>query len=216
MIAVVATLVIIFFVLLLNEYLWKKSILKGEASRKFIHIIIGVYGAFWPLYLSWVEIQIIALMALLFIILIRLKGLFNSVYAIKRKSWGDMIGPATIIILSLLQPAEWIFAAAVLHIALADGLAAVLGEKYGKKSRYKIVGNTKSVVGTLTFWIVSVIILVFTVILAPSGLSGLSLPILVWLSAGAAYLENISPYGFDNFLVPMLIYAALQPLQLIY
>lgn len=216
MFGIVSTLSAVFLVLVLNELLWRKKILKGESARKFIHIIIGIYGAFWPFYLSWQDIQIIGVVALVFILFMRLSGFFNSVYQIKRRSWGDLIGPGTIVLLALLEPSVWVFTAAVLHIALADGFAALVGEKYGQNSRYKILGNTKSVFGTVTFWITSFIILSAGATLATPGLSGLSLPILLGLSATAAYLENISPYGFDNFAVPMLIYLVLQPLQIIY
>ena len=214
MIDVLLTLVGIFLVLLLNEYLWRAKILHGEAARKFMHILIGVWGAFWPFYMSWGQIRTIGLVAMGFILFMRLTPYFKSVFDVSRRTWGDVIGPATIVLLTLFEPSVWVFTAAVLHIALADGFAAIAGTKYGKKNQYKIIGNTKSLVGTTVFWIISFSILAAGAMLSQVGLHGLTLPILLWLSAGAAYLENVSPMGFDNLLVPMLIFAVLEPLQL--
>lgn len=212
---VLLTLVSIFLILLLNEYLWRAKLLRGEAARKFMHILIGVWGAFWPFYMSWGEIRIIGLTAVGFILIMRLTPYFKSVFDVSRKTWGDVIGPGTIVLLTLFEPSVWVYTAAVLHIALADGFAAIAGTKYGKKNQYRIIGNTKSLVGTAVFWMISFGILAAGATFSQVGLQGLTLPLLVWVSAGAAYLENISPYGFDNFFVPMLIFAVLEPLQLV-
>lgn len=210
---VAVTLFIIFLTLVLNEYLWRKKLLHGEAARKFVHILIGMWGAFWPFYLEWAEIVFICALAVAFFGIMRIVPYFKSFYDIKRKSYGDIIGPATIGLLALIQPSVWVFTAAVLHIALADGFAAVIGTKYGWRRQYKILGNIKSIIGTAVFWTVSLGILASGAILAEPGLNGLSLFVLLWLSAGAAYLENISPFGLDNLFVPLLIVAVLQPLQ---
>lgn len=210
---VLLTLGVIFLILLLNEYLWRTKILRGEAARKFLHILTGAYVAFWPLYLSWVEIQILALGAILFFMLARFTKFLSSIYAVKRRSWGDLAGPATILILAMLEPSIWVFTAAVLHIAVADGFAALIGNKYGHAKLHRIFGNKKSLIGSLTFWGVSFTILFAGANISDIGLAGLTVPMLIWLSAGAAYLENITPYGFDNLIVPLLIYAVLQPLQ---
>jgi phytol kinase len=215
MIDVVSTLAIILMVLLINEHLWRKKIIRGEAARKFIHILTGVFVAFWPLYLSWAQIKFLALGAVLFFLAARYTRVFHGIYEVKRRSWGDLIGPGTIVVLAWLEPSVWVFTAAVLHIALADGFAAVIGAKYGRTRLHKIFGNTKSLVGTLTFWLISFAILFAGANFSDIGLTGLTLPLLLWLSAGAAYVENIAPYGFDNFLVPMLIYVVLEPLQAI-
>lgn len=215
MIDVLLTLVAIFLLLLLNEYLWREKILRGEAARKFMHILIGVWGAFWPFYMTWGQIRVIGLIAVMFILFMRLTPYFKSVFDVGRRTWGDVIGPATIVLLTLFEPSVWVFTAAVLHIAVADGFAAVAGSKYGKKNQYKIIGNTKSLVGTSVFWVISLSILTAGATLSQVGLQGLTLPLLVWVSAGAAYLENISPFGFDNLLVPMFIFAVLEPLQLV-
>lgn len=212
MIIIVGACAFVFSILLLNEWLWQNKIIKGELARKFMHISIGTFGAFWPFFMSWHQVRVIALISVLFIILIRTFKIFGSVYDIERKSWGDLIGPVTIGLLAVIEPSTWIFTAAVLHIALADGLAAVIGSKFGKKNSYKIFWNKKSIAGTLTFWIVSFSILAWVLILNPLEFSGLTMTTLLWLPLLAASVENISPFGSDNFFVPLLIFTVLSPL----
>ncbi len=215
MIIVLSTLAFVFATLLLNEYLWKKKILKGEGSRKFIHILIGSYGAFWPFFMTWNQIRFIAFSAVCFFLFMRASGIFHSVYSVRRKSWGDLIGPGAIGVLALFEPTKLVFAAAVLHIALADGLAAVIGTRYGKGNTYKVLWNKKSVVGTTTFIIISFNILVWLFVRGEIGFTPITLPALFIIPFSAAYIENIAPWGSDNLFVPLTVIALLGTLQIV-
>ena len=215
MLRVVLTLGIVFGLLVLNEFLWRKMKLRGEASRKFLHIIIGTYGAFWPFYLTYNQITFIAFGAVAFIVLLHKLHLFRSFYSVKRKSWGDLIAPATIGILATLEPTKLVFTAAVLHIALADGLAALIGTKYGANNSYKVLWNRKSIVGTLTFMIISFNILVWVFVRGEVEFTPITLPILLLIPFVTAYIENIAPWGSDNFFVPLAVVALLGALQIV-
>lgn len=216
MIIVAVVLTFIFLVLLVNEWLWRNKIIKGELARKLVHLTIGTFGAFWPFFMSWGQVQFVTFLAVGAIIFMRITKLFSSVYDIKRHSWGDLIAPSTIGLLALAQPPTWIFAVAVLHISLADGFAAIIGSKYGKHNHYKVLWNNKSVAGTFAFWIVSFSILSWLLVAGPLDFGGFSLPILLWLPLIAAGLENISPHGSDNFFVPVLIAGTLGSMQFLY
>lgn len=145
----------------------------------------------------------------------RTTRLFHSVYSVRRKSWGDLIGPGAIGILALFEPTKLVFAAAVLHIALADGLAAVIGTRYGKNNTYRVLWNKKSVVGTLTFIIMSFNILVWLYVRGEVGFTPITLPALFIIPFSTAYIENISPWGSDNLFVPLTVIALLGSLQII-
>lgn len=216
MVIIVGACAFVFCILLLNEWLWRKQIIKGELARKFMHICAGTFSAFGPFLMSWHQLRIVMLMSIFFIILMRIFHIFKSIYDIKRRSWGDLIGPITIWLLAVIETQKWVFVAAVLHIALADGLAAVIGCKYGKKNSYKVLWGKKSIVGTLTFWVVSFSILAWVLILSPPEFSGFTLTTLLWLPIMGALVENISPFGSDNFFVPILIVIVLSPLQFVY
>jgi phytol kinase len=215
MFAVIGTLAFVFATLLLNEYLWKKKILKGEGSRKFMHILIGSYGAFWPFFLSWNEILFISILAIGFMVFMRTTHIFHSVYSVRRKSMGDFVAPATLGILAIIEPTKLVFAAAVLHIALADGLAAVIGTRYGKKNAYRVLWNKKSIAGTATFIIVSFNILIWLFVRGEVGITPITLPALFIIPFAAAYIENVAPWGSDNLFVPLTVIGLLGTLQIV-
>ena len=87
-------------------------------------------------------------------------------------------------------------------MSLADGLAAIVGTRYGQRSTYHLAGHAKSLAGTATFIIVSL------VILAVYGLvAGVTLQPYVSLAIAfsTAAVENIGVLGLDNLLVPLLV-----------
>lgn len=194
------------------EMLWRRKLIKGEYGRKLLHVTLTVFVATWPFYLPWDAIQFLSLGAVGFAVLMRLTYTFHSLYDVKRKSLGDLIGPATIAVLAFMQPDPWVFAAAVLHIALADGLAAVVGTRYGAKNTYFIFGQRKSIAGTLTFVIVSAAIIVWLMLISPLTFTSDVWLGLIWLPFMAALAENISPYGFDNLTIGLLVTVSLNAL----
>jgi phytol kinase len=211
MFKVVLTLFGIFLVVILSEHLWKKRQLRGEAARKLVHITGGIFASLWPLYMSWWEIRTVSMIALVLALVMRQTNLFRGVYDIDRKSWGEVIGPVVMIGLTFLNLDQWVFATAVLHVALADGLAALIGTKYGKANRYKVFGHTKSLVGSATFWLTSCLILFWLVAFSPLSLAA-AMPIILFLPTAATLTENISPFGSDNFTVPLLVILVLNQL----
>ncbi len=59
--AVIFTVLAVFLVLLGSELWWRKHITHSEFSRKFVHITVGSFVAFWPFYLSWGQIRLLSL-----------------------------------------------------------------------------------------------------------------------------------------------------------
>ena len=100
---------------------------------------------------------------------------------------------------------------AILHLALADGLAAIVGQNFGDYWRYRVYGQVKTVVGTMTFWLVSLIILGVGSLLAPSSVDyshfGL---IIILLPPILSFVENFSIKGTDNITVPFVLLIALR------
>ena len=82
-----------------------------------------------------------------------------------------------------------------------DGLAAVIGQKVKSKS-FNILGSTKSIAGSATMLIVSLIIsiLIFSFI----GIEYLILKAFL-IAIIATILEAISVKGLDNITVPLII-----------
>lgn len=200
---------IVFALLVIAEYLWRIKHIYSEVTRKFVHITVGTFVAFWPWFLSWRQIQWFAVFFLVAILLARsvtalsrIFTIFHSVYLIGRKTVGEVFFALTIGLTASFFHNRYIFMAALLHLSIADGLAAIIGTWYGKSTRYSVFGQIKSMVGSITFLVCSIGILIayFTL----SHASGF-LPTILWLPLAATVLENVGIRGSDNLIVPMLV-----------
>lgn len=193
---------------------WKKLI-KNETERKFLHISGGVFIAFWPWLISWRSIQIIGLAMLVVILAIRLGRTKLHFYsATKRVSYGDICFPLAVIICAVITDQNIFFALAILHMALADGLAAIVGKRYGQVTEYKVFHQTKTLFGSVVFWMVSLSLLGAGVLFAYDTVDFNSyVAVLVLLPPALTLLENVTPYGLDNLVIPVAVIAGLQVAQ---
>lgn len=210
MIATLLTLLFAVVLVLINEWLWHKNLIRGEHARKSIHIIINVLLAFTPLYLSWTSIQVVCFVALVAFIAARYTGVIKSVYDVSRTSWGDIVGALAFLILAWFEPPRALFAAVVLHVAVADGVAALVGKHFGKGNSYKIFGASKSIAGTAAFYVSSLVIALGLVIFGGVGTLEHLWPVLLWLPVATTVAENVGVYGIDNILVPLATIAIFQ------
>lgn len=199
-------------VLGVSEVLCQKRILKGEFARKFVHIITATFVAFWPLFLSFYQIAIISLLFALAVVAIKKFKLLTSFKSVRRATYGEIWYALGIGVVAILFPNNAIFAIAILHMALADGFAAVVGVGLGKKAiKYRYRNTNKSIAGSLTFFAISFALNLtywFALKLDPSMGLGFSPALPVLLSASAAiiltFAEVVSPKGSDNVIVPVL------------
>lgn len=205
MFAVILSLAAIFALLLATEYSWRKNKLHPEMARKIIHILVGTYIAFWPFFMSWGVIQVLSLLLFIGIYLSHHFGIFGSIHHVKRSTTGELFYPISIGIIALLEPPAWVFAAAVLHMAIADGLAALVGSHYGKTNQYKIAGHVKSVAGSAAFFLASASIITVVFIFNLSMIGPAGIIILICLPLLVTLIENFFVGGIDNVLVPLSV-----------
>lgn len=197
----ILVIVIIFVSLLTSELLWRKKLVSAETSRKLVHIVSGVAVAFLPYY---VDYDYIVALSVAFIIVLFLSSrfkLFKSIKQVKRRSIGEYTFALVILVCSLISPPSFVFTIAILNLALADGFAALIGEKYGKKTRYKVFNNQKSLVGSATFLIVSLLILTSASVLGVITFSYLLVLMVILLLIA----ENIFSHGVDNLIIPVIV-----------
>lgn len=213
MIGMLIAALVIFLLLRLAEYLRKTGRMHGEISRKFVHITVGTFIAFWPFFIDIVWVQFMCLAFFVVVLASRYFKWFPAIHGIERKTWGDILFPLGIGLTVLVADSPWIFAAAMLHLSLADGFAAVVGEKHGRTNRYLVFGYPKSYVGSATFLVISVGILAGLLILSPQ-FSAVGASMLLWLPLIATVLENVATKGMDNIIVPVVMAFLLNSLQL--
>ena len=196
-------------ILLVGEWGWDRGWWRGEWARKFVHTAIGVFVATWPFYLSWDTIRIISILLFIGFIVAMHAKLFRSIGGIARLSFGEVLFALMIGFLTLFSQTKGIYAVAILHLALADSAAAVTGVRWGKSTRYRVLGQTKSLVGSSAFLAVSLALCIGFGVLHPGvvPLGGI-----VTISLSATALEIIGVYGLDNVIVPLLVAVALSAL----
>lgn len=202
MLAIFSVCLIVFTILVIAEFGVREGWLKNEFGRKFVHITVGSFVAFWPLMLEWSQIIILSLAFIAVIAVSKWLRLFSAIHSVQRPTWGEIYFALTVGILAFVTQDGWIYMAALLHMSLADGLAAIIGIRYGKRGRYLILGHMKSVVGTLTFLIVSLGILAGYIVGADTQLAW---PLIAAIALGATVLENVSARGLDNLTVPLWV-----------
>ena len=203
MVSILIVCLLIFLILILSEFLRRTKKLKPELTRKLVHISSGVLVAFLPYFVDYQQIQILSL-AFLFVIGLSIKfNIFRSIHSVKRVTKGEIFFAVSIGVCALLQPADWIFTVAILHLALADALAAIVGTKWGRRTHYTILSHGKSLLGSLAFFYASMVIFLGLIALSSTQLPSVYLLVLV-IPTILTLLENISWYGADNLTVPLM------------
>jgi phytol kinase len=198
--AFIATVAAVLIILVGSELWWRNRNLRNEFSRKFVHITVGSFVAFWPFFLSWNQIRVLSVAFLIVVAISKYLQIFTAIHSVQRPTWGELFFAAAVGIITLVTHDKWIYMAALLQMGLADGLAAVIGTHFGKPQRYLVWGHAKSVVGTITFFVVSMIILLIYYHHTHDMLT-FKVPAIAALST---VIENIGVNGFDNLLVPLL------------
>ena len=198
----IAAIVIVFLILIFAEYLSRYKGVHSELTRKIVHVLVGVFVAFWPFFLSWRQIQLLSALFLVAVLVSIKLNIFNSIHAVSRNKMGEVLFAVIIGLLAFISTNQWVFAAAMLHLSLADGLEAVVGLAYGEGNSYRIMGRTKSLAGSLAFFFSSLAIMIWYV--SFSGVQPSAVSVL-WLPVAATIAENLSGEGTDNLVIPLLV-----------
>ena len=211
MLSALFAIFVVGILLIVSEYLWRQKILKGEYGRKLLHLSLGLFIASWPYFLEVEAIKIISIAAFVTLLISRKFKIFHAIYDVSRLTYGDLFYPLSIFLIALFAKADWIFAVSVLFVALADGMAAFVGKKWGtKKYTYYVVKSKKTVIGTLAYIVFAYVSLFIGLLIGGSHvLTSNPFIVFVWLPVASSILEAVSPYGTDNITAPLLVLAVL-------
>ena len=191
-------IIILLIAFLCKRYFPKKE----ELSRKIIHIGTGPV-----ILIAWLfDIpKNIAFFSALFITLALSVNyqyrLMPTIEDIERKSFGTIAYGISITLLILLFWPNYALSISlgVLSMAFGDGLAGLIGKSI-KSPTWSILGQTKSIAGTLTMG--TVVAITTETITSINHIDIQPLEIIV-ISLIATFLEQISPFGIDNITVPI-------------
>ncbi len=191
-------------VLALAEGLKKYLRLSDEFSRKFVHVAVGMLVWIYATTLETPNVIIFASLCFTLINFIVLKLNLLPALATERISYGTVLYPLTIAISAgyFWYQDKNIFYISVWVLAVADALAAWVGQAVKRPIVLKVWHDTKSVQGALAMLVASTLIIYFTYYL--NGGHASSLPLfVVAITAGVFIMlaELISIKGSDNFSV---------------
>ena len=182
--------------------------LSARVTRKLIHIGVSHW---WLILMAFFDSLLFAVIGpVSFIIINGLSLKFSLVPAMDAEQPSDQLGtiyfPVSLLVLVICSFLGFIpiYAGAfgVLAMGYGDGLASLLGERWGRR---KLLGGKKTVVGTVTMAAASAAVaLAVTAEFHPGGRELSLLLVLVPAAAGtAAALELLTPRGLDNITVPV-------------
>jgi dolichol kinase len=211
MLAVILCLAGIAFILAVSELLWRQGVLLGEHQRKFVHILSAIFIAAWPWLVSFKTIRLIGFAMVVGLLLNRRLKKLHYLGGIRQENYGDIFFAVAVIICTLLTSHKVFFATAMAELALADGLAALIGSQFSEKWSYKVFHQTKTLIGSMIFWLISLAVLgtgmLFTNGLIPMHHYQLALLIVPPI---LTLLENAAIMGLDDTAVPVAVVIMLQ------
>lgn len=216
MIESLVALSIVGIILVFSDFLLKKKVIHGEVARKFVHIIAGSFMASWAFFLDVRQIQILSCVLLIGVVVSKNLKIFGSVYSVTRRTWGEAFFAASIGLSATFAPSPWIYMAAILHMSLADGMAAVIGTKFGRRHGYRVFGQYKTLIGTFTFFVISFMITAWLVFAGGLDIGHQAIFLVIWLPVVMTMTENLAIAGADNLAVPMIFIAAIRIVATIY
>lgn len=209
---IIATLIFVFLVIAVAEFLRKKFDLSSDFTRKVVHIGVGNWIFLWPFtFRYWYTVFI---PPAIFIVLNYVSYKKEVFKAMERKEKAGGLGTVYYAFsLTVLSAAfwyvgqAWIAALGIMLMAWADGLADVIGRRYGSH-RYSMFGSIKSIEGSTGFFIIGILSSTATILFF-AAFWNLVLPqsillISVLISGFGTFIEALSPKGTDNLTVPIL------------
>ncbi len=176
-----------------------------EIVRKIVHIGTGnvILLAWWLDIPASIGIAA-SMLASFFTLLSYRFPLLPGINSVGRKSLGTFFYSVSIgILIGWFWYLEQPFYAAlgILIMAWGDGLAALVGQRFGRH-KYSVLGGQKSLEGSLTMTLVSFIISIL-ILQTVQGNTWESWLISVCVAITATALEAISFLGIDNITVPL-------------
>ena len=195
-------------ILILCEFLHKKGI-QAEYTRKIAHSLSALLSLTIPVYFSskWYALLFV-IAAFLIVYIGKRKHFLKSIHSVKRKTYGAFLLPVAIGIVyyvSVWKQDNMFFILPVFILAISDPLACYFGTTY----KSKVLKSEKTLIGTLVFFFLTVIICT-TIILLHRSADLKILSIALCISVIASVIELISPNGSDNLTIPLSVIISLQ------
>ena len=177
-----------------------------EASRKFLHIMVGNIAFLLPIFQTKEIMAFIA--AGPFIFLTFLMSPYTPIKSIRGKTSAAGHGMGLVyysitwtILAYLFFDNMVVIAIGILAMSYGDGFASIIGLKFGKE-KYNIFGDEKSYIGSLAMFVFTFITMIVALFYYNISITFYVILGLGFISFISAIVEGLTPKGLDNFTVP--------------
>jgi len=184
------------------------------ASRKILHIMTGNIAFLLPVFQTR-EVMVF-LAAGPFILFTFLMSPYSPIKSIKGKTSESGHGLGLVyyaiawtVLAYFFFDAKETIAIGILAMSYGDGLASLIGIKYGKK-KYQVFEDVKSYVGSTAMFVFTFILMVIALLYYQMFSSTIpplifeTLVLLLFIAGISTIVEGITPMGLDNLSVPFV------------
>jgi dolichol kinase len=197
--AVVAVTLLVAWQSLVELLKRRRLALPEEVLRKLVHVGSGLIVAALPFFLSFGAIAALAASFVLAMAVSRRLKILTSLHDSGRRTYGELFYPLGVGVLAVTDPSRQQFVYAALVLALADGLAALVG---ARSHRGRLPWG-KSVSGSTTFFLIATATGI--TILALGGVApGTAIARALVAAAALTLAELVLCLGLDNLVLPPL------------
>jgi dolichol kinase len=201
----VICVVYIFSLIGFAEALRRKLGYTNDFTRKVIHIGVGMLSWALPFLFDEPWLFIVACFGFAFLNLLDWRfGFFSAMSSNHRENLGTVYFPlAAAAVVYVFWDTPPIMVAALMPLALGDGLAPIVGKAFGTH-KYRVHTSTRSYEGTIGFFIAAFVGTWLALWIMPGT------PELMWaqallpalvVAAATALVEAVSSWGIDNLTV---------------
>lgn len=198
-------LIYVFGLIALTEGLRKWRNYSSDFTRKVIHIGVGMISWALPFLFDEPWLFVIACLGFMIINFLDWKyGFFSAMASSNPQNLGTVYFPLAAAVVALLfWDTPPIMVAAMMPLALGDGLAPVIGRKFGRHP-YTIFNSTRSIEGSIGFFLATFTGTWLALWVIPGNpiippIEAI-LPAIV-ISLVTALIEAVSSWGIDNLTV---------------
>lgn len=177
-------------------------------SRKFLHIMTGNIAFILPLFETREIMAFIA--AGPFILFTFLMSPYSPIKSMRGKTSEAGHGLGLVYYAITWTMLAYVFfdhrviiAMGILAMSYGDGLASLIGIKYGKR-KYTIFKDTKSFVGSIVMLLFTFLLFMIAIVFYQELLTIRTIGYLLCIAGIATVIEGITPLGLDNLSVPFV------------
>ncbi|MFT5861009.1 MAG: phytol kinase [Flavobacteriaceae bacterium] len=211
----------------LGEILFHVAKMPVEMTRKIVHIITGLICLTLPAYVGSHWTVLFLTVSFILILVFSMKwNLLKSINSVNRKTIGSFLFPVSVYLtywaFSILglndfdanglldyqtDNSAWYNGAIlyyylpILILAISDPMATLVGRKL-QMGKFKVMGTTKTLIGSLGF-LVSTLIISYCFISVLDLSMGWIILVCTVIALVTTVVEALSQKGFDNILIPL-------------